>query len=94
MPGVRCPGQAHAAAGPHRFRRQRGRPRGERAGPSTLVAEVRIPRGGAEAEGRLLVLGTSALAASAAPAPGSADLAAADTGKYVVVLEDGTVAPD
>ncbi|HSE54149.1 MAG TPA: S8 family serine peptidase [Nocardioidaceae bacterium] len=40
-----------------------------------------------------LVLGTSALAASAAPAPGSApaDLAA-DTGKYVVVLEDGAAA--
>ncbi|HET7532972.1 MAG TPA: S8 family serine peptidase [Nocardioidaceae bacterium] len=41
-----------------------------------------------------LVLGTSALAASAAPAPGSApaDLASADTGKYVVVLEDGAAA--
>ncbi|HSA49023.1 MAG TPA: S8 family serine peptidase, partial [Yinghuangia sp.] len=41
-----------------------------------------------------LVLGTSALAASAATAPGSApaDLATADTGKYVVVLEDGAAA--
>jgi len=40
------------------------------------------------------VLGTSALAASAAPAPGSAtaDLGTADPGKYVVVLEDGAAA--